>query len=144
MKGKRLFHKGDYLKMQIKYTMRRCDTLKNVASRYHIDIGQLLAANPKIWQEPVFRNCVTIQIPQPEIQIPQIPQTPQPLPDTPGPWCRYSLGFLPAGHTPCHNTPDSDTAHYNAGCSGDTDRRGSDRFGKSGAFPQRPACADLQ
>ncbi len=89
--------------MQIKYTMRRCDTLEGVASRFHIDVGQLLAANPKIWQEPVFKNCVSIQIPQPEVQIPQIPQTPQ-IPNVDIPWDSFPQ-ITPPVTTPSTETP---------------------------------------
>ena len=96
--------------MQVKYTMRRCDTLENIALRYQIDVGQLLAANPKIWQEPVFRNCVAIQIPQPEIQVPQIPQVPQ-TPQAPGvniPW-DYFPQVTPPATTPPTVTPPTTT-----------------------------------
>lgn len=74
--------------MNIKYTIRRCDTLEKVAARFGKNVQQLLAANPQIWTEPVIRSCVTITIPQPEIEIPQTPQTPQtpPAPEIDIPW----------------------------------------------------------
>lgn len=93
--------------MQVKHTMRRCDTLEKLASRYQVDVGQLLAANPKIWQEPVFRNCVTIMIPQPEIQPPQTPQFPQ-SPGVDIPWDFFPQ-VTPPATTPPTVTPPTTT-----------------------------------
>lgn len=96
--------------MNIKYTMRRCDTLEKVAERFGINVQQLLAANPQIWTEPVIRSCVTITIPQPEIEVPQTPQTPQ-TPQAPGidiPW--ESLPEeTPPTTTPPTTTPGTST-----------------------------------
>lgn len=94
--------------MNIKYTMRRCDTLEKVAARFHIDVGQMLAANPQIWTEPIIRNCVTITVPQPEVQIPQTPQIPQ-IPGINIPWESFPQ-VTPPTATPPAETPSAPNA----------------------------------
>ena len=95
--------------MNIKYTIRRCDTLEKVAARFGINVQQLLAANPQIWTEPVIRSCVTNTTDSA---------------DTTSSRNRYSLGVASGGNSTHHYT-----AYNNAGYVY-TNRRGGNCSGK--------------